>query len=118
MPRCAYPPCNQPFEPKRITQRFCCPEHRQAFNHAHRRNDPHRCPYCTVMHDPEERAILDALELLIRDKARPEGQTGRFSIVWTQDLQAFIDRRRALLSAPETNAAVVPFPLAESAQMG
>jgi hypothetical protein len=122
MQACAYAPCSEPFTPKRANQRFCLKAKgkescRYKYNHAHRRNDPHRCPYCTVMHDPEERAVLDALELLIATEASNQDDSESPLILYVEDLQAFLHHRRALLSAPESDPAELPFSLSEAAQM-
>jgi hypothetical protein len=69
------------------------------------------------MHDPEERAVLDALELLIREQSWPTARD-RVRVVKVEDLQHLIQHRRAILSAPESDPAELPFPLAETAEMG
>jgi hypothetical protein len=121
MATCAYLPCSETFEPQRRNQRFCLKgtgreSCRYKYHHARRRNDPHACPWCSVWHDPEERAILDALELLVRDSAyHPIDSEGPLCVD-VEDLQALIARRRAIIST-ETQPAALPLALSEETQM-
>ncbi len=57
---------------------------------------PHPCPLCTVVHDPEEAPMLDALEHWIGDNASP-GTGGNYDQLWAADLKVWIAGRRATM---------------------
>lgn len=121
MPNCAYLPCSEPFTPTRKNQRFCLKATgrdscRYKYHHAHRRNDPHACPWCSVWHDPEEPAVLDVLERLIRDQSWPTARD-QVRVVSVADLQALIDHRRAILAAGQPAPAIGEFALTDATQM-
>lgn len=95
---CANPSCRTEsgerttFIPERSSQVFHDTPCRKSYWRAAVHYAPHACPLCTVVHDPEESAILDALDMLIAfdtwDSA--EGTRG--------DVKAFIARRREILA--------------------
>lgn len=93
---CANPECKRPFKPIRETQNFHDSACRKAYWSKAYHWTPHACPYCTVVHDPEEAPILDALERLIGEQSRP-GTGGTYDELWASDVKAFIARRRAIL---------------------
>lgn len=93
MATCAYQACGEEFTPLRSNQRFHLPACRAAFWHEHRHGGVHKCPLCGSLHDPEERSVLDALEILIA--------TARFyaegtDVVELSGLRDFVARRRAI----------------------
>lgn len=94
--KCAYPTCEVVFKPIRRTQRF----HTTACKKAHWAEayhwTPHPCPLCTVVHDPGEKPMLDALEHWIADNSMP-GTGGSYDQLWAQDLKTWVAARRATL---------------------
>lgn len=86
---CVLDSCRQEFVPKRSTQVFHDPECRKAFWHLHQHGAVHKCPLCSAMHDPEEGAVLDALEMLV-------ATVGDYRNL-SAEVQAFIARRRAIM---------------------
>jgi hypothetical protein len=93
---CANPECRQAFKPIRATQSFHAPDCRKAHWRKAYHWTPHPCPLCTIVHDPEEAPILDALERLVIAQSRP-GTGGLYDEVWARDIKDFIGRRRAIL---------------------
>lgn len=88
---CANPDCREAFKPKRETQNFHSQECRKAHWAKAYHLTPHPCPYCTVIHDPEEKPVLDALEHLA------QGAEDTIGVVQVWKLRLFIARRRAIL---------------------
>lgn len=90
---CANPECTVVFKPIRATQVFHSPDCRKIHWSKAYHWTPHPCPLCTVVHDPEEAPILDALErLLAEGLAGTNGQ-----LLNVRHLRDFIARRRAIL---------------------
>lgn len=83
---CAWRLCDVRFKPRRKDQRFHDPDCRKNHWAEAYHYTAHPCPLCTVVHDPEEREILDALELLLQQDH-----------VSKSDVRALIHRRRAIL---------------------
>ena len=44
--------CGQPFEPQKWNQRFCCPQHKDAWWRDSYKVHAHNCPLCGARHDP------------------------------------------------------------------
>ena len=79
----------------RTPAQFCSTKCRKDFWREAYHWQAHPCPLCTVVHDPEEPAVLDALEHWIRDNVmRP---TDGVSLLHAEDLRAWISGRRATL---------------------
>ncbi len=93
---CANPDCTVVFKPIRETQMFHAPDCRKAHWRKAYHWTPHPCPLCTVVHDPEEKPMLDALEHWIGENAMP-GTGGAYDQLWAQDLKSWITGRRAIL---------------------
>jgi hypothetical protein len=97
---CAYVACGQEFQPVRRTQRFHTTDCKAAYWYERRHAGPHKCPHCGVMHDPEELAVLDALEMMVADESFPKnGYQLAEDVVDVEDLRAFIARRRAIMAS-------------------
>lgn len=105
---CALPGCSATFRPIRANHRFCSSPHRLEYWHGASKTEPHNCPWCGLQHDPEEKAVLDALEMLTMTEAfdvRPEtvggnpgnGQT--IEVVRASSLRSFLAHRRDVLNA-------------------
>lgn len=80
----------------RTPAQFCSTKCRKDFWREAYHWQAHPCPLCTVVHDPEERAILDALEHWVAENASP-GYDGIYDTLWAQDLKTWIGARRATL---------------------
>lgn len=88
---CVNPTCRCEFVPDRRTQVFHSTPCRKAYWAEAVHYAPHACPLCTVVHDPEEAGVLEALEMLIRSDTWDNAEGTRV------DVLAFIARRRAIL---------------------
>lgn len=99
--KCANPECPVVFKPIRATQVFHSPDCRKVHWSKAYHWTAHPCPLCTVVHDPEEAPVLDALERLLKD-SRPLDVEN----ILTDAVEDFIARRRAILRG-ESVAGVV-----------
>lgn len=72
----------------RTPAQFCSTACRKNFWREAYHWQAHPCPLCTVVHDPEEAPILDALEHLIISQG---------NLLTKIDLDDFIHKRRAIL---------------------
>lgn len=88
---CANPECDVRFTPRRVDQKFHDAGCRKAYWKKAYHWSAHPCPLCTLIHDPDEPAVLDALERLLRD-AESCGLLKKSEVV------DFIARRRAILN--------------------
>lgn len=105
---CANPSCHVEFLPDRSSQVFHDTPCRKAYWREAVHYAPHACPLCTVVHDPEEAGVLDALDMLIRmesQKIRPATEGGvpagngpPRSYLLTHTLEEFLARRRLVLA--------------------
>lgn len=94
---CAFPPCGVAFTPRRADSRFHSDDCRHAYWKAVYQTEPHACPFCKAQHDPEERAVLDALEALVGEEGYRIGNST--PVLDAGAIRAFIARRRAILNA-------------------
>lgn len=93
---CAYQPCSEPFTPVRRTQRFHTTPYRDAFWHHHRHTEPHKCPLCGALHQPDGDVVAggeDRIELDVIEHAIQETDPSRLVV----ELRAIIARRRGML---------------------
>lgn len=86
----------------RTPAQFCSTACRKDFWREAYHWQPHPCPLCTVVHDPEEAPMLDALEHWILDHSSP-GTGGEYDQLWAQDLKTWIRGRRAILRGEATD---------------
>lgn len=89
---CANPECGVKFFPDRVNQVFHTTPCRKDYWRKAVHWTPHACPLCTVVHDPEEAGVLDALQMMIRGEEWDAAGWPR------DDVEAFIKRRREILA--------------------